>query len=136
MQYVTEEEKKPNHVSTAPAASPSPDEVMEMCQFVVDGERRLVLDEKKKMMMMTRSAGAQPKVVTTVDYKYGVEGSCPRDRNELKLVSLHLHLPDKDRKTTSNDKLVTVCKVWKWKKEKQPYALIDAEAGILIYFLF
>jgi hypothetical protein len=31
MQYVTEEEKKPNHVSTAPVASPSPDEVMEMC---------------------------------------------------------------------------------------------------------
>jgi hypothetical protein len=63
MQYVTEEEKKTNHVSTAPAASPSPDEVMEMCQSVVDGERRLVLDEKKKMMTMTRSAGAQPKVV-------------------------------------------------------------------------
>jgi hypothetical protein len=29
---------------------------MEMCQSVVDGERRLVLDEKKKKMMtMTRS---------------------------------------------------------------------------------
>jgi hypothetical protein len=44
-----------------------------------------------------------------------------------------LHLPDKDRKTTSNDKLVTVCKVWKWKKEKSDIGrLFSGKRGLYL----
>ncbi|RLM70182.1 uncharacterized protein C2845_PM17G03850 [Panicum miliaceum] len=97
--------------STAPSADTSPDDVMEMCQFVVEGEHKLVLREGGRA---TRGAKAQP--VTTTDYGYGV-GRCPRDQSDLKGVRLRLNLPNGGDDTTSNN-LVTVGKVWQWRKEQ------------------
>lgn len=120
MQHVTTEEvqKRYSHStsSSADTSPDNPDDIMEMCPFVVEGEYKLVLKGGGGGGEATPGVEAKkPKVVTIVDYGYGV-GRCPRDQSDLKRVSLQLDPPKDVNDKMSN--LVTVGKVWRWRNEK------------------
>ncbi|KAJ1273786.1 hypothetical protein BS78_05G011200 [Paspalum vaginatum] len=84
-------------VVAAAASSPQP---MESCQFVVQGEKRLLYQDKK-------TAGAEPPPVTTTA---GHDGNGDPMKQQH-VVNLYLDYTKKSR-------LVTVGKVWEWGKQQ------------------